>query len=230
MSRGDYVTTVTEELDITAIRERLATKRGKEYWRSLEELSETPAFNDWLHREFRPNASEFLDELGRRKFLKLMGASLALAGLTACGGDRPNEKIVPYVRRPEELVLGKPLFFATAMTLNGVGTGLLAESHEGRPTKLEGNPQHPGSLGSIDIFSQASVLSLYDPDRSKVVMKQGRIATYGDLLGEFRGSLDRQRATRGAGIRVLSESISSPTLVSQFAQLKRDFPQAVWQQ
>ena len=111
----------------------------------------------------------------RRDFMKLMGASVAMAGLAAC--RQPDETIVPYVNQPENLIPGKPLFFATAMPLSGVATGVLVESHMHRPTKIEGNPEHPSSLGASDSFMQASVLSLYDPDRSQVVRKLGDTAT-----------------------------------------------------
>ena len=124
-----------EQLDINAIRAKLAAASGPQYWRSLEEVAETPEFKEFLHREFPANASEFNDPVGRRNFLKLMSASLALAGVTGCT-VQPDELIVPYVRQPEELVPGKPLFYATAMSLGGVATGLLVESHEGRPTKI----------------------------------------------------------------------------------------------
>ena len=160
-----------ETLDLAAIRTRLTQARGKEYWRSLEELAGTEAFQELLQQEFPRQASVWSNEVGRREFLKLMGASLALAGLSACGSPAPtDEKIVPYVRQPEETMLGKPMFFATAFTLlGGVASGLLVESHEGRPTKIEGNPNHPASLGSTDAMAQASILTLYDPDRSQAV-------------------------------------------------------------
>jgi MoCo/4Fe-4S cofactor protein with predicted Tat translocation signal len=156
---------MTAPSDIEALRARLENTRGREYWRSLEALAETAEFKEFLHREFPHNASEWLDPVGRRSFLKLMGASLALAGVSACT-RQPNEELVPYVRQPEELVPGKPLFYATAMPMSGAGSGLLVESHEGRPTKIEGNPDHPSSRGSTDLFAQASILTLYDPDRA----------------------------------------------------------------
>src|ERR1044071_663965 len=115
---------------------------GKRYWRSLEELADTDEFQEILHREFPERASEWTDPVGRRRFLKLMGASFALAGLTACT-RQPEEYIAPYVRQPEDLVPGRPTFFATAMQLNGFATGLVVESHEGQPTKVEGNKDHP---------------------------------------------------------------------------------------
>src|ERR1700722_15264587 len=136
-----------EHLDIASIRAKLAGAEGPKYWQSLEELAGTEGFQDFLYREFPREASvwEENDAPGRRKFLKIMGASLALAGLSACT-RQPNEQIMPYVRAPEEVIPGKPLFFATAMPLSGVATGLLVESHMGRPTKVEGNPEHPASL------------------------------------------------------------------------------------
>jgi molybdopterin-containing oxidoreductase family iron-sulfur binding subunit len=136
----------------------------RRYWKSLDELAQAPAFLEFLHREFPEQASMFEDEKGRREFLTLMGASLALAGLTACT-KQPEERILPYVRQPETLVPGRPLFFATAASHDGYARGLLVESHEGRPTKVEGNPDHPASLGATDAFGQAHVLGLYDPPR-----------------------------------------------------------------
>src|SRR5205807_7049495 len=161
-----------------------------------------------------PEGDALTDPVARRTFLKLMGASTALAGATACT-RQPAEKIVPYVRQPEEIVPGKPLFFATAMTLGGVATGLLVESHEGRPTKIEGNPQHPGSLGATDVFAQAAILGLYDPDRSQTLTNIGEIRPWSAFLGAIKAALTAQQPLKGAGIRILTESISSPTLAAQ---------------
>src|SRR5215813_4433204 len=138
---------------------------NREFWRTLEERAGDPAFLERLYNEFPSEVEAIADPVQRRTFLKLMGASMALAGVTACT-RQPVEKIVPYVRQPEELIPGRPMFFATAMAIGGVATGLLVESHEGRPTKVEGNPEHPGSLGAADIHAQAAILGLYDPDRS----------------------------------------------------------------
>src|SRR6187397_1240659 len=164
-------------LDLASIRARTADARGRRYWQSLEELADTEAFGDFVKREFPAHASEWLDPVGRRGFLKLMGASMALAGATACT-RQPSEDIVPYVRQPEELIPGKPLFFATAMPFAGSGVGLLVESHEGRPTKIEGNPDHPSSLGATDLFAQAAILGLYDPDRSQTITHLGEIRSF----------------------------------------------------
>src|ERR1700747_2733356 len=164
------------QLDLAAVRARLEKSRGREYWRSLEDLASAPQFREMVQRDFPRQAIGWSDDEepveGRRNFLKLMGASLALAGLAACT-RQPTEYIMPYVRQPEELIPGRPLFFASATTLNGVANGVLVESHEGRPTKIEGNPQHPSTLGACDAFSQASVLQLYDPDRAQAVTYDG---------------------------------------------------------
>src|SRR5919106_1651029 len=169
-----------KSIDLSFIQQRLTT-RNTEYWRSLEELADTEEFQQLLQREFPRQASVWLNAVDRRDFLKLMGASLALAGLGGCLSSSPaptDEKIVPYVNQPEEIIPGKPLFFASAMPLAGYGRGILVESHMGRPTKIEGNPSHPASLGATDAFAQASILSLYDPDRSQVVNHAGRISTW----------------------------------------------------
>src|SRR5207249_6160430 len=126
----------------------------RRHWRSVEELADNEEFRAFLEAEF-PRQAAVLDAVGRRQFLKLMGASLALAGLNACT-RQPTEKVVPYVKAPEEIVPGEPLFFATAMSLGGIASGVLVESHMGRPTKVEGNPEHPASRGATDAFAQAS--------------------------------------------------------------------------
>jgi molybdopterin-containing oxidoreductase family iron-sulfur binding subunit len=216
-------------LDFTLIRERLSKAQGQQYWRSLEELAETEVFQEFLHREFPNRASEWIDPINRRQFLKLMSASLTLAGINACTRP-PDEKIVPYVRPPEEVVPGKPLFFATAMTMGGYAMGLLAESHMGRPTKVEGNPEHPASLGATDIFAQASVLTLYDPDRSKTLSHLGDVHSWSSFLTAFHTILDTQRKTKGAGLRILTETITSPTLAQQLRTIASQYPLAKWHQ
>ena len=216
-------------LDITAIRARLAAAGGPQVWRSLESVAETPEFKEYLHREFPSNASEWLDPVGRRSFLKLMSASMALAGVTACT-VQPSELIVPYVRQPEEEIPGRPLFFATAMSLGGVATGLLVESHEGRPTKVEGNPDHPASQGATDLFAQASVLTLYDPDRSQILTEFGEVRPWTAFLAAARAGMSAQTAKRGSGLRILTETVNSPTLAAQIQQVLAQMPSAKWVQ
>ncbi len=230
VSGGDEgVTPPASTLDLASIRARLSEARGQRYWRSLEELAETEVFQAFLHREFPHQASQWLDPLGRRQFLQLMGAALALAGLSACT-PAPAEKIMPYVRAPEDIVPGKPLYFATAMSLGGFATGLLVESHMGRPTKVEGNPDHPASLGATDAFAQASVLTLYDPDRSQAVTYLGRIRPWSAFLQELLARLEGQRARQGAGLRILTETVTSPTLADQLRAILTQFPAAKWHQ
>jgi molybdopterin-containing oxidoreductase family iron-sulfur binding subunit len=205
----------------------------RDYWRSLDDLAGAPEFREFVEREFPRQAIGWNDDEdpaeGRRQFLKLMGASLALGGLAACT-RQPTEHIMPYVRQPEELILGRPLFYATATTLNGVATGVLAESHEGRPTKLEGNPEHPASMGALDAMGQAAVLQLYDPDRSQAVRFQGEIRAWGTFAGMLRDQLAQQRAKNGAGIRILTETVTSPTLAAQIRAAQKLYPGAKWHQ
>src|SRR6185312_10069080 len=184
-------------MDFSAIRSRLASSEGRLYWRSLGELADTPQFREYLHREFPEQASEWNDPKGRRNFLKLMSASLALAGVSACT-KQPPEKIIPYVRQPEELVPGRPLFFATAVPHHGVSAPVLAESHEVHPTKVEGNPEHPASLGGTDPFTQASILTLYDPDRLQTVLYRGDVRGWSDVVSAVKGLAGTQKAKQGA--------------------------------
>src|SRR5215470_16510550 len=217
----------SNRLDLAGVRAKLASAAGKEYWRSLDELAETPEFADFLSRELPGVVPEWRDAIGRRKFLQLMGASLSLAGLSACAAKRA-EDIVPYVRQPEEITPGEPLYFATAMTLSGIATGLLVQSREGRPVKIEGNPLHPDSLGATDAFAQASILTLYDPERSQVVTKGGAITTWSAFFTALNVEMEGQRLNGGAGLRILSEGVVSPTLADQMKALLTRFPRAKW--
>ncbi|MBC8030817.1 MAG: TAT-variant-translocated molybdopterin oxidoreductase [Pyrinomonadaceae bacterium] len=210
---------------------------GTKYWRSLEELADAPEFREFVEREYPQQAEEWNDPFERRTFLKLMGASLALAGLSGCA-FQPPEKIVPYVTQPEGTP-GKSLFFATASSLGGIATPLLARSNEGRPTKVEGNPDHPNSRNSdpqdrgssaTDIFAQASILSLYDPDRSQTTMFREVARPWTTFVGEIRTALDEQRPKQGAGLRFLTETITSPSIAAQLKGILAEFPQAKWHQ
>ena len=216
-------------IDLQAVRAKLQQPGAPQVWRSLDEVAETREFQDYLHREFPENASEWIDPVGRRGFLKLMGASMALAGVTACT-VQPQELIVPYVRQPEEEIPGKPLFFATAITQGGVASGLLVESHEGRPTKIEGNPDHPASLGATDLYAQGSILTMYDPDRSQTILQLGEIRPWSAVIAAVRGGLSAQAATKGAGLRILTETVASPTLAAQIQQVIAQHPGAKWVQ
>jgi molybdopterin-containing oxidoreductase family iron-sulfur binding subunit len=214
-------------MDFSGIKSRLAGSQGRLYWRSLGEFADTPAFREYLHREFPEQASEWNDPKGRRNFLKLMSASLALAGVSACT-KQPPEKIVPYVRQPEDLVPGRPLFFATAYPFGGVAIPVLVESHEGHPTKVEGNPEHPASMGGTEVFAQAAILGLYDPDRLQTVIYRGDVRGWGDFLTAVKGQLNAQKVKQGAGLRFLTESITSPSVAEQIGLIQQAYPQAKW--
>ncbi|MFZ0959896.1 MAG: TAT-variant-translocated molybdopterin oxidoreductase [Terriglobia bacterium] len=217
-------------LDLVQIQAKLEQLPEKRVWRGLEELAGTPEYRDFLECEFPHDPRAEAKGVSRRSALKLMGASAALAGLSACT-KMPDQKIVPYAQqRPEDFVPGKPLFYATAMPLAGYATGLLVESHMGRPTKVEGNPSHPASLGAANLMAQASVLGLYDPDRAQVVMHVGRIGDWSTFLT----SMDENRAElltrKGAGLRILTGVVTSPTLADQIRSVLAQFPQAKWHQ
>ncbi len=216
-------------MNLADIKTRLAGLEGRTYWRSLEELADTDEFREYVHREFPAQASEFKDPAGRREFLKLMGASIALAGVSACT-RQPVERIVPYVRQPEEIVPGRPLYYATAMPEGGFAHPLLAENHMGRPTKLEGNPEHPASLGATDLFGQTSVLNLYDPDRSRTIVGRSEVRTWSSFVAALTGAINSQRAINGQGLRILTEPITSPSVADQFKTLLASMPQAKWHQ
>src|ERR1700747_3332393 len=148
---------------------------GRRYWRGLEELAETPEFKSWLEREFPEGAAELeTDGVSRRNFMRLMGASLALAGVGLSGCRRPESYIVPYTKSVEWLIPGKAVLYATSMPTRSGGLPLIATTFEGRPTKLEGNPLVPSSNGGTDTFAQAEILNLYDPDRAKTVLEEGK--------------------------------------------------------
>jgi molybdopterin-containing oxidoreductase family iron-sulfur binding subunit len=216
-------------MTLDALRERLRGTSGRVFWHRLDELVDAPEFLALLERELPRQAAGIAAAVDRRGFLKLMGASLALAGVGACT-RQPEERIVPYVRQPESLVLGEPLFYATAAPSGGFGIGVLVESHEGRPTKVEGNPGHPASLGGTDAATQASVLGLYDPDRSQTIVSAGTIRTWDTFLAAVRPALAAQTAKGGAGLRVVTDPVTSPTLARQMRALLAAFPQAKWVQ
>ncbi|HXJ91028.1 MAG TPA: TAT-variant-translocated molybdopterin oxidoreductase [Candidatus Binatia bacterium] len=225
----------SKKFDLASVREKIdaatahdaAEKTGPQYWRSLEELAGSAAFQEALHREFPKGASEWLDSVSRRGFLKVMGASLGLAGMTGCV-KLPLEPIVPYVRQPENVIPGRPQYYATAVTLGGYANPVLVESHLGRPTKIEGNDLHPSSLGGTDIFTQASLLGLYDPDRSQTVTSMGDVRSWQAFLGAIRSPLNAQKALQGSGIRILTTTITSPTLADQLRGFLKLYPQAKW--
>lgn len=215
--------------NFASLRDSILAQNGKEYWRSLEEQADTPEFRRLIAEEYPHEIEEWDSSLSRRNFVKVMGASLALAGLSGCV-IQPPEKIVPYVRPVEGMLPGKANFFATSMTLSGVSMGLLAKSFEGRPVKIEGNPDHPGSRGATDVLAQASLLGMYDPDRSQEVAFRGNPKSWESFVPEFRAAIEANRGDGGAGIRFLTETVTSPTLIDQFTRLKTELPNMKWVQ
>jgi molybdopterin-containing oxidoreductase family iron-sulfur binding subunit len=207
------------------MRAKLNGATGQRYWRSLEELADTKEFRDAMQREFPAGASEWWDGLNRRNFLKLAAASLALSGLTACT-RQPVHAILPYVNQPEALTPGEPLFYATAMTHSGFAQGVLVKSREGHPVKIDGNPEHPMTMGRSDVWMQASILDLYDPDRSQSVAYNGDISTWDLFLADLNVFAREQIDKQGAGLRILTETVTSPTLAWQIEQVLKRFPRA----
>ena len=217
------------ELTLEAARAKLAGQTGKKYWRSVDELADTPAFREAVQREFPSQAAEWIDPVSRRGFLKVMSASLALAGLAGCT-KQPDEEIYPYVKEPEDLVLGRPVYFATAMPFNTGAVPLLVKSDAYRPIKLDGNPEHPVNRGTSDPLSQGALLDLYDPDRSQRVSYRGEIREFAAFLAAFRAMLSDKKASGGAGVYILSDTVTSPTLAAQWKAAQQNYPNAKWLQ
>ena len=196
------------------------------YWRSPGQLENSPESRDFLEREFPKGASELPEGVTRRDMMTLMAASLSLAGLAGC--RRPVEQIVPYVNAPEDVVPGVPRFYATTMPFGRSAYGLIVESHEGRPTKIEGNPSHPSTLGASSTRIQASVLGLYDPERSQTVRLKGEAKPWSDFVTAWGPLAQAHEADGGAGLAVLSESFSSPTLARLSSELRAKYPKMQW--
>lgn len=217
------------KLTLDEVRAKLDGKTGRRFWKNLDELAETPAFHDLMREEFPRQAGsmsgpgEWVDAVSRRGFLKVMGASLALAGMAGCT-KQPDEPIFPYIKQPEDLVLGKPMFFATAYPFPTGAIPVLIKSDSFRPIKVEGNPEHPISRGKSDAFSQATLLDLYDPDRSQHVLHRGEVSAWGDFQQAFATAA--KKTNGGQGIYFLSETVTSPTLAAQWKQLQQAYPQA----
>ncbi len=191
----------------------------------MSSINRFDEFQAALDRKFSSAAA--WNPLNRRDFLRLMGASLALGGLVACT-RQPDEKIVPFVNSPENQLPGQPLWYATAVPLDGYGMGVLAESHAGRPTKIEGNPLHPASLGGADGFAQASILDLYDPDRARTVRHEGQDSSWEALAEAMEQQLAQHSSNEGQGIRLLTGPVTSPTLLQLIREFLETYPQAVW--
>jgi len=210
-------------MTLVQLRQELKGVKGKKFWRSVDELADTAEFQAAVEREFPSAAQEWVDPVSRRGFLKVMGASLALAGLAGCT-KQPEETIYPYVKQPEDLVLGKPMYFATAHPFSTGGVPLLIKSDEFRPVKIDGNPEHAYNQGSSDPYSQGTLLDLYDPDRSKRVTYRGEERTWAEFAEALRMKLAASKD--GTGVYFLSATITSPTLAWQWQAAQKAWPKA----
>ncbi|PDW03227.1 TAT-variant-translocated molybdopterin oxidoreductase [Candidatus Viridilinea mediisalina] len=221
------------ERELEDVRVRLQSARGKQFWRSLDELADTPAFHELLKREFPAGAAELKDDpVSRRTFLKLMGASFALAGLSGCtfALRQPQEKVAPYALAPHDQRPGIPNFYATAVTRDGFGLGVAVKSYDGRPIKVEGNPAHPASMGATDLFAQAEILQIYDPARPETILNAGRLSTWDQFVAAFMPVMQFQRTFEGQGLRILTPTVTSPSLIAQIDALLQELPNARWVQ
>lgn len=207
---------------------------GRVYWRGLEQLSETPEFKEFLEREFPANSDDFSDPVSRRHFVKIMSASLALAGigLGATGCRRPEDKLMPFGKAPENYIHGTAQYFATAMPTRSGAIPLVAKSYEGRPIKLEGNPLFPGGNGGTDQFAQASILNLYDPDRAMRFAKGAggarAVATASEATDFLDGQARQFSANQGQGLAILVEQTHSPSRERLRQEITKKLPQAKW--
>jgi molybdopterin-containing oxidoreductase family iron-sulfur binding subunit len=206
----------------------MSTDKSRSYWRSLEQLQETDEFRNWMHREFPVAASEFPEGMSRRRWMQLMGASLALGGLTACRYEK--EQFAPFALRPENRIPGEPQYFATSIEFAGMPRHLIATCYDGRPIKLEGNVDHPASRGGTDVWSQASILDLYDPDRSAEVYErtgsQRFPRSWDDFVAALKKGLSRQNENGGEGLAILVEPTSSPAMQQSLQKLLERYPSA----
>jgi len=213
------------KMTLAQVRAKLDGKTGRRFWKNLDELADTPAFHELMREEFprQSGANEWVDSVSRRGFLKVMGASLTLAGLAGCT-KQPDEPIYPYIKQPEDLVLGKAMYFATAYPFPTGAIPVLVKSDSFRPIKVDGNPEHPMSKGKSDVFTQATLLDLYDPDRSQHVLHRGEVSGWGDFQEAFTAAA--KKTSGGEGIYFLSETITSPSLAAQWKQVQSAYPSA----
>jgi MoCo/4Fe-4S cofactor protein with predicted Tat translocation signal len=220
---GEKMNKADAPMTLADARAELKGVKGKKFWRSIDELADTAEFQAAVEKEFPSAAQEWVDPVSRRGFMKLMGASLALAGLAGCT-KQPDEPIYPYVKQPEDLILGKPMYFATAHPFVTGAVPLLVKTDQFRPIKIDGNPEHPYNQGSSDPFTQATLLDLYDPDRSQHVTYRGENREWAEFAVEFRSKVIASKD--GTGIYFLSETITSPTLARQWKEVQAKYPKA----
>lgn len=222
---GAMETGKEQGLTLAEVRRNLQGVKGKKYWRSIDELAATPEFEAAVLKEFPDAAQEWVDPVSRRGFLKLMGASMAMAGLAGCT-KQPDEPIYPYVKAPEDLILGKPMYFATAYPFAMGSVPLLVKSDAFRPIKVDGNPDHPYNRGTSDPFTQGTLLDMYDPDRSQETTYRGDNREWTDFLMQWREKLIASKGNGGQGIAILSSTVTSPTLARQWKEAQALYPKA----
>ena len=214
--------------DLASIRATLESGNGPTFWKSLDAVASTPAFRRFLAREY-PSAAHLAEGPDRRGFFKLMAASFAMAGLAACDEVVDGRKYeVPYVRQPEGIIPGASMVYASATLIDGYANGILVTTVDGRPIKIEGNPQHPWSRGGTDVFGQASVLGLYDPMRSQTVRYLDRIGDWDGFQGRMLGPIAQFRDAKGKGLRLLTGPVTSPSLIAQIKALLAAMPELKW--
>src|ERR1043165_2519885 len=201
---------------------------GPKYWRSLDEVAETPEFREWLEREFREGESESPDGVSRRNFVKLMASSFALAGVGLTGCRRPVENIVPFTRMPEDYYHGVARYYATAMPTRVGAVPLVVKSHEGRPIKIEGNAEHPDSNGGTNLWAQASILNLYDVDRAKRFTRAGNSIDPQTAFHYLTQLANQWAQNGGEGVAFLSEPCNSPSRDRVKGLLAQRYPKARW--
>ncbi len=193
------------------------------YWRSLEDLAETREFASIVEREV-PRFRDVVNSFDRRRFLQLMAASMALGGLASCGPEANPRQLLPYVEAPENVIPGRNRYYATAMTQGGYASGVLVTHQTARPIKIEGNPDHPASLGAASAIMQASILELYDPRRAQTIFGAREISTWEGFVAALHDRRGALMANKGEGLRLLSGAMSSPLLAKQIAGLQQQFP------
>ncbi len=202
---------------------------ARTYWRTLEELAETPEFAALVQREL-PRFRDVVVGSDRRRFLQLMAASMALGGLSGCGPEAGPRQLLPYVQQPENVIPGRNRYYATALTQDGYATGVLVTHQMARPLKVEGNPDHPASLGAASAIMQASILELYDPHRAQTIIGNGQISAWETFISAVHDRRNALLARNGDGLRILTGAISSPFLTAQLAKLQQQFPEMRWHQ
>ena len=215
------------KLDLATAKEQIEQTTGPEYWRSLEELAGSEEFQEMLHREFPKGASEWLDSILAPRFSQDDGRIACARRIDRLHAHADNRDRALRTQ-PENVIPGKPKYYATAFTLGGYASPVLVESHMFRPTKIEGNPEHPASLGGTDIYAQASILDLYDPDRAQNITYMGDVRSWDAFMAAVKGPMNVQQSMSGSGVRILTQGVSSPTLAAQIKDYLAAHPQAKW--